>query len=270
MSVVGSSRDLAGWLGPFADQPSRSVVILDFDGSLAPIVDDPADAAPLPGVVEALAGLVQRIGRVAVVSGRPVEFLRSVLPVEGLVLVGQYGVERLDGTTIVTDPRVEAWAESVEAVAAEAEASLPGLFVERKGSVAAALHWRRAPELEAAAVDLGHRLAGRHGLQLEPGRLTLELRAPIDVDKGTATAALAAGAHAALVAGDDRGDLAAFTALTRLRDDGELAHALRIAVRSPESPQDLLDHADHQVDGPAGLLALLETVAPPEPPGPGS
>ncbi len=248
-------------LAPFAEQPSRSVVILDFDGSLAPIVDNPADAAPLAGAVDALAALVHRIGRVAVVSGRPVEFLRSVLPVDGLVLVGQYGVERLDGATVVTDPRARSWTESIAAAAAEAEASLPDLFVERKGAVATALHWRRAPELEAAAVDLGRRLAARHGLALEPGRLTLELRAPVDVDKGTATAELAADAHAALFAGDDRGDLAAFAALSRLQSSGHLTHALRVAVRSPEAPQELLRQADHEVDGPAGLLALLGRIA---------
>jgi trehalose 6-phosphate phosphatase len=250
-------------LAPFAEHPSRSVVILDFDGSLAPIVDDPADATPLPGMVDALEALVHRIGRVAVVSGRPVEFLRSVLPVSGLVLVGQYGVERLDGTTVVTDPRVKPWTQPVASAAAEAEASLPGLFVERKGSVATALHWRRAPELEADAVDLGRRLAARHGLALEPGRLTLELRAPVDVDKGTATAELAAGAHAALVAGDDRGDLAAFAAISRLRETGRLAYGVRVAVRSPEAPPELLDQADHEVDGPPGLRAFLDTVGVP-------
>jgi trehalose 6-phosphate phosphatase len=250
-------------LAPFAEHPARSVVIVDFDGSLAPIVDDPADATPLPGMVEALEALVQRIGRVAVVSGRPVEFLRAVLPVAGLVLVGQYGVEWLDGPAIVTDPRAERWTEPVASAAAEAEAALPGLFVERKGSVATALHWRRAPELEADAVDLGRRLAARHGLALEPGRLTLELRAPVGIDKGTATSELAAGAHAALAAGDDRGDLAAFAAIARLRDRGRLAHGLRVAVRSPESPPELLDQADHTVDGPAGLRAFLDTVGVP-------
>ena len=248
-------------LAPFAEEPSRSVVILDFDGSLAPIVDDPADAAPLPGAVVVLAALVGRIGRVAVISGRPVEFLRSALPVDGLVLVGQYGVERLDGATVVTDPRARSWQAAVAAAAAEAEASLPDLLVERKGVVATALHWRRAPELETDAVDLGRRLAARHGLALEPGRLTLELRAPVDIDKGTATAELAAGAHAALMAGDDRGDLAAFAALSQLQENGQLAHALCVAVRSPEAPPELLRQADHEVDGPAGLLALLEIIA---------
>ena len=252
-------------LAPFAEQPSRSVVILDFDGSLAPIVDDPADAVPFPGTVDTLTALVGRVGRVAVVSGRPVEFLRSVLPVDGLVLVGQYGVERLDDGTVLTDPRVQPWTEPVANAAAEAERSLPGLFVERKGAIATALHWRRAPELEAAAIDLGRRLAASHGLALEPGRLTLELRAPVGVDKGTATAALAAGAHAALVAGDDRGDLAAFAALCRLQEQGRLTHGLRVAVRSPEAPPELLRQADHEVDGPAGLQAFLDRIADPTP-----
>ncbi|HEV7862699.1 MAG TPA: trehalose-phosphatase [Acidimicrobiia bacterium] len=261
MRVAESADDLVARLAPFAQQPARSVVVLDFDGSLAPIVDDPPSAAPLPGAVAVLGRLVRRAGRVAVVSGRPVEFLRAMVPVDGLMLFGQYGVERLDGTTVVTDPRARSWSKAVEAAAAEAGAALPGLFVEHKGAVAVALHWRRAPHLGAAALDLGHRLATTHGLRLERGRLALELRAPVDVDKGTTTAALAAGAHAALVAGDDRGDLAAFAALARLVDEGRVAHALRVAVRSPESPGELLRRADHTVDGPAGLVALLGAVA---------
>lgn len=253
---------------PFSDDPPRTVVIVDFDGSLAPIVDDPAAAAPLPGALDVLARLAQRIGRVAVVSGRPVEFLRRALPVDGLTLVGQYGVERFEGGTIESDPRLGEWTPAVEAAATEAEAeaatTLPGLIVERKGAAAVALHWRRSPDLEAGALASGQRLAARHGLRLEPGRCTLELRAPLDIDKGTATAALATGAHAALVAGDDTGDLAAFAALARLMEAGRLTHGLRVAVRSPEAPIALLRAADYEVEGPAALLALLDTLGKPD------
>lgn len=248
-------------LRPFVEQPERSVAIVDFDGTLAPIVDDPASARLLPAAADALARLAARLGRVAVVSGRPVEFLRAAIPVPGLTLVGQYGVERLEGGQIVVDPAAAAHAGAVSAAAAEAEAALPGLVVERKRGVAVTLHWRRAPELEEQARALGGRLAARHGLALQPGRLALELRPPVGVDKGTAAEALADGAAAALMAGDDSGDVAAFSAFDRLVEGGRLGHALRVAVRSPEAPAALLERADYQVDGPPGLAALLDRLA---------
>jgi trehalose 6-phosphate phosphatase len=252
---------LSSRLAPLAEDPSRSVVIVDFDGSLAPIVVDPPAAAPLPGASEVLARLVGRIGRVAVVSGRPVAFLRDALAVDGLALFGHYGVERFDGEAISTAPQARRWEEAVRLAAAEAETALAGVFVERKGSLAVALHWRRHPDLEPAAISLGRRLAATHGLRLEPGRQTVELRPPLDVDKGSPVAELADGAHAALVMGDDRGDIAAFAAAGRLVEEGRLGHVVRVAVRSSETPAELLDRADLAVDGPSGALDLLEELA---------
>lgn len=248
-------------LTPFADDPDRSVVIVDFDGSLAPIVADPAAAAPLPDAAGVLARLVRRAGRVAVVSGRPVDFLRDALPVEGLVVFGQYGVERFDGGAVSLVPEARAWTAAVRAAADEAEAALPGLLVERKGDVGVALHWRQRADLEADAAALGRTLAARHRLRLEPGRRALELRPPVAVDKGTATRELAAGAHAALVIGDDRGDVEAFVALRRLVEERRLGHAVRVAVRSAETPDELVRHCDVEVDGPQGALRFLERLA---------
>ena len=258
---VGDDAGVSGLLAPFAAEPACSVVIVDFDGTLAPIVPEPPAAAPLPDAAGVLARLVRCVGTVAVVSGRPVAFLREALPVEGLVLRGQYGVERYDGSTVTALPEAQAWVDIVRAAADEADASLPGLLVERKGAVAFALHWRQRPDLEAAARDFGRRLAAAHGLRLEPGRRTLELRPPVDVDKGTTAAELAAGASAGLVVGDDRGDLAAFAALGRLKEEGRLRHLLRVAVDSPEAPAELLAQAELVVDGPGGALGLLRHLA---------
>jgi trehalose 6-phosphate phosphatase len=248
-------------LDPFIEDPGGSVVIVDFDGTLAPIVPDPPGAAPLYGADAALVRLARHVGTVAVVSGRPVAFLRGALPVDGLVLYGHYGVERFDGTAMSTSPEAQGWADAIRRAGDEAEAALPGLFVERKGALSVALHWRRQPDLEPEATKLGQRLAGTWGLRLEPGRQALELRPPLAIDKGTATTELAGGATAALVLGDDRGDLAAFDALDRLVAGGGLRHAVRVAVRSSESPLELLARADLQVDGPEGALAFLTDLA---------
>lgn len=261
MPVDATPVDVATRLAPFAADPAGSVVIVDFDGTLAPIVAEPPAAVASPAAVEILGRLAGRVGRVAVVSGRPAEFLQRQVPADRLVLFGQYGVERCEGGRISVAPAAEDWAGAVRRAADDAEAELPGLFVERKGTVAVALHWRQRPDLAEAATHLGQRLAADLGLRLEPGRQTLELRPPLDVDKGTATEELAAGASAALFIGDDRGDLAAFDALTRLVDDGRLRHALRIAVGSAETPAELLQRADLAVDGPPGALAVLSCLA---------
>ena len=78
--------------------PERTALLVDFDGSLAPIVDRPERRGPLPACADVLGRLAAGLGRVGIVSGRPVEFLARHLPVAGLVLVGLYGMEQsIDG-----------------------------------------------------------------------------------------------------------------------------------------------------------------------------
>ena len=237
-------------------------MLLDFDGALAPIVADPEAARPGPEAVAAVERLVAAMGLVAVVSGRPVAFLAAVLGDDPrLLLIGQHGLERLAGGRRQVDPRVEPWRAAVATAAGEAEAAMPALVIERKGDIAVNLHWRARPDLAEGAAAFGRRLAEIHGLDALPMRMALELRPPVPVDKGTVVTELGADRHAALFAGDDHGDLAAFAALDRLVAAGRLDHAVRVAVRSDEAPPALLEAADHQVDGPAGLAALLTRMA---------
>lgn len=241
----------------FVTDPAHAAIVMDFDGSLAEIVDHPDDARPLDGAVATLEGLVARFGRVAIVSGRPVSFLRAALPVDGLDLIGQYGLERMVGNETVVDERAQSYAGAVSAVADAAETELAGVFVERKGSVAVTLHWRTRAELGPTATDWAHQAAVTHGLTEYRTKMAVELRPPVAVDKGSAVEQLGVGMNAALFAGDDHGDLSAFAALARMQSAGALGHAVRIGVRSAEAPAELMESADVLVDGPAGLLELL-------------
>jgi len=245
-----------------ARDPSRAGVVVDFDGTLAPIVDLPDDAVALPEAHRALADLTGRLGLVGVVSGRPVEFLRNRVGIEGVVLVGQYGMERLLDGEIVCDARAEPYVPVVAAATADAEQRWPGLVVERKGRLAVALHWRTVPDA-APDLDEVRALAERHGLAVLPGRMVVELRPRVEVDKGTAVEHLVGESRvtAAAFAGDDRGDLAAFDALDRLTGTGTLLTAVRVGVRSEEAPEELLDRADQVVDGPHGLATELHALA---------
>jgi trehalose 6-phosphate phosphatase len=264
--LPGDPRPLAlARLASLAEQPDRAAFVTDFDGTLAPIVNDPARARALPAALDALAALAERFALVAVVSGRPVEFLREHAAVPGAVLVGQYGLETLAGGDVVVDPAVVPYLDGVAAAAAEAARTWPELFVERKGAIAFTLHWRTAPG-SAPHPDALTALATRHDLELQPGRMACELRPPVPVDKGTAVERLLAQrptAEGVAFAGDDRGDLPVFDLFDRLSvlpDEDADEPALwctRIAVRSAEAPPELVERADVVVDGPPGLADLL-------------
>ncbi|HLF99039.1 MAG TPA: trehalose-phosphatase [Acidimicrobiia bacterium] len=243
--------------GPLLEYPERSVILTDFDGSLAPIVDDPSAARPVQGTTAALEALVAAFGRVGVVSGRTVSFLRRALPVPGLVLAGLYGMERLVDGAVVLDAAVEPFLGVAEQAAADIERALPGLYVERKGEVSCVIHWRAAPDRGDEALAIGRDIARRHGLAAAEGRMALELRPDVAVDKGTTATALADGFDCALFAGDDRGDLAAFDALDAMVGSRHLRWAVKLAVQSEEAPEPLLARADERVSGPAELVRVL-------------
>lgn len=245
-------------LSDLVRSPHDSAFVSDFDGTIAPIVRDPEAARALPEAVDALGALARRLGLVAVLSGRPVAFLRAQIPGDGVILVGQYGLERLVDGQIVVDPRAAPFVPAVEAAAVEAAERWPRLRIERKGEIACTLHWRAAPDAEPGSDDLAA-LAADHGLVAQPGRMACELRPPVPVDKGTAFRDLAAHAAHRAFAGDDHGDVAAFDVAFGAPDREE--RPVRIAVGSPEAPPALLERADLVVDGPAGLAALLADLA---------
>ncbi|POM25631.1 Trehalose-phosphate phosphatase [Actinomadura rubteroloni] len=258
----------ADGLDALRSHPSTAVLGLDFDGTLAPIVDDPAAARAHPGAAGALARLAPRLGGLAVITGRPagiaVEY-GGFAGIDGLVVLGQYGRERWEsGTLTVPEPPPGV---------AEARAKIPGIlaasgappevFVEDKG-LALAVHTRRCAEPQVALDRLRSLLAAlaeRTGLAVEPGRFVLELRPP-GMDKGAALRgflAERADPSAVLFAGDDLGDLAAFDALDDLRDAG--VPVVKVCSGSAEVTE-LAARADVVVDGPPGVVAFLDGLLP--------
>jgi len=249
-----------------AADPAHALIATDFDGTLAPIVDDPAAAAPAPGAVAALARLAARAGTVAVITGRAAAdavTLGGLADVPGLIVLGHYGAQRWQAGVLSELP-VPPGVQTARAALPGLLAGLPaaaGTTVEDKDT-ALAVHTRRTAD-PAAALDLLReplrRLAGAAGLALEPGRFVLELRPP-GMDKGAALRKLAAErtARSVLFCGDDLGDLAAFGAIRELRAEGIPGCA--VASRSTESPQ-VAAAADVVVDGPAGIVEFLTALS---------
>jgi trehalose 6-phosphate phosphatase len=250
--------------------PSGLAVCLDFDGTLTEIVDQPDQAAPIDGIADVLAGVAARVLVTAVISGRPVEYLVSRLPVLPKVrYLGLYGTAELIDGNVVLDPEAEKLRPAVRAAHTELETDRAvlesGAFIEAK-PLSVALHLRRLSPAErdrwtdplravVAAV------AQRHGLRLDGGRLVWELSVPNASDKGLAVRRVVteSGASSVLVVGDDLGDVPGFAEAARLRDQG--VEALRVAVNSAEVPASLLAAADLVVDGPTGVLSLLRQIA---------
>lgn len=247
-------------LEPFVADPAGAAVLTDFDGTLSAIVDRPQDARPLDGARDTLARLAERVGRVAVISGRPAAFLAEHLGAPRVRLVGLYGSEWVDEAgAVVAHPDAAPWRAVVDGVVANAAERGPaGVRVEHK-PLSVTFHYRERPEREADARSWAEAEAARTGLLLHPARMSFELRPPVDRDKGKVVEEQAAGLRAVCFVGDDRGDLAAFDALDRLRATD--VNTLRVAVRSDEAPAELLARADVLVDGPRGALDLLRTLA---------
>jgi trehalose 6-phosphate phosphatase len=243
------------------ERPRRTALLVDYDGSLAPIVERAQDARPLPAVVPQLARLARGLGRLAIVSGRPVGFLAERLPVEGITFAGLYGMEQLTGGVRTLDPRVVPYLDAVAAATAELASRLPSEVVEPKSGVSVTLHWRPVPERAAEVRALADEVAQRLGLSQLHTRMAVELRPPVAIDKGDITRELAAGFEIGAFAGDDTGDLPAFAALTRAVDEGALRRAVRIGVNSTEAPPELAAAVDLLIDGPLALVELLTRVA---------
>jgi len=245
----------------FRDDPGRAGVFCDFDGTLAEIVDVTDEAKPVDGAVEALVAVAGAYAKVAVISGRPARFLQRYLDGQGLILSGLYGLERVEDGQVHIAPEARHWQPVVEELVARARDDAPvGVTLEPKG-LSLTLHFRTAPELAQAARAWAEQQAGETGLVVSPGRRSYELRPPVTTSKGTVVAAAAEGLGAVCFLGDDHGDLTAFDALDELAEAG--LTTLRVAVRSEESPPELLERADLVVDGPTEVVGLLRRLLPP-------
>ena len=266
--VTAAGRDA---LHALLAAPARALVCLDYDGTLAPIVDDPEQAWPASGAVDVVRRLAGVVGAVAIVTGRPAAVAAAMLGLAddepaNLLVLGLYGLQRRtrDGgvelaASFDAGP-VQAVRQRLPTLLREVGAP-DGVAIEDKGE-SLAVHVRRttnpAEAFRLLRAPLAA-LAAAHGLRLEPGRMVLELR-PDGVDKGVAIARLAAenGATTVCYAGDDLGDLAAFDALDRLREGG--VAALKICSGSGEVTA-LKTRADLVFAGPVELVRFLNDLA---------
>ncbi len=251
---------------------SGTVIGLDFDGTLAPIVDDPERALIHPRAAEVLARVAPLVRGIAVVTGRParqvvdlgdLDVLGAELASVGreLEVFGQYGNEYWSSRDRrIRGPRppqgLASFLGELPRVLRRCDAA--DAFIEDKG-LAVAIHTRRLADADAAFDRLLPALslaATQHGMKVEPGRQVIEVRAP-GADKGDVVRRLVRERDASgfCFVGDDLGDVDAFRAVAELREAG-LPTLLVCSASDEESA--LVPLSDVIVAGPAGVLDFLE------------
>jgi trehalose 6-phosphate phosphatase len=243
-------------------------VLLDIDGTLAPIVRHAADAHVPEATRTLLIEIARRYHVVGCVSGRRASTARQIVAIGTIAYVGNHGGELLrpGATAPVIDPELAAWTTRVRDFARRvytADAQRLRVRSEDKDTIAA-FHWRGAPDEDAAAEAVRQiaQQAEQEGFTVHWGRKVLEVRPPVVLDKGLGVAMLLRGEQVAagMYVGDDTTDLDAFHGLRALVESGVLSSTLCVAVSSDEAPPALAAAADLTVDGPGGVRELLEAL----------
>jgi trehalose 6-phosphate phosphatase len=266
---VSPAATLVEALEPLRSDPSQAAVLLDIDGTLAPIVRHADDAHVPEATRTLLIEIAKRYGVVACVSGRRAQAARQIVAIGSIAYIGNHGGELLrpGATRVELDPELESWSERVREFAARVYTSKhQHLRVRPEDKQAiAAFHWRGAPDEDTAASAV-HEIAAqaqREGFAVHWGRKVLEVRPPVALDKGIGVTSLLSaprGFAAALYVGDDATDVDAFRALRALEHAGVLRSALCAAVSSEEMPPELVREADLTIDGTSGVRGLLQAL----------
>ena len=265
---MSAAATLVEALEPIRSDPAHAAVLLDIDGTLAPIVRHAADAHVPEATRSLLNEIAKRYAVVGCVSGRRASTARQIVAIGTIAYVGNHGGELLlpRATSAQVDPALAAWTERVRQFAEQAftpEHQRLRIRSEDKESIVA-FHWRGAPDERAAelAVRGIAQQAELAGFVVHWGRKVLEVRPPVELNKAIGVESLLHGrpVTAAVYVGDDSTDLDAFRGLRALAHSGALESVLCVAVSSEESPAELAQQADLTVDGPAGVRGLLEAL----------
>ena len=261
MSAAAADRDAqtAATLARLRGTPL--VLMLDVDGTLAPIAPRPEDAAVPPETRAVVAGLAALPDtRVALVSGRAAADALRLLAVPALAAAGNHGFELVTpagGTR--AHPAAAPYASALRAAVADLRARLGGIegaFVEDKG-LTLSVHYRLvAPDAADRVRTAAEEVAAARGLRASGGKLVTEIRPPVAIHKGTAVLALAdelaggAPGAAFFFAGDDVTDEDAFEQLRGRHPGGVTVH---VGSRPDTS-------AEFQVADVGALRELLAAV----------
>lgn len=231
----------------------RIGLITDVDGTISPIVDQPDKAQVTPQNHNLLQQLHTQLTFVGVISGRSAEDVAQRVGIEGLVYIGNHGLEHWEDGILTPSPQVAKFRPALESALIALKAhQVDGLFIEDKQATLS-IHYRNVANPTHFAQEFTpiiQRIASDNNLQHFQGRMIFELRPPLDIHKGTAFRDLieSHNLQAALYLGDDTTDVDALKMARALRQHNQ-CYALAIGVESDDTPDPVRDNADLLVSG---------------------
>lgn len=256
-------------LEPIAADPGKTAVFLDLDGTLAPIMPRPDEVVVLPAISRLVRQLAYRYLAVTIVSGRPATEVRRITGNPELIYIGNHGFETmLPGHAVVVcdeaQPHIPEVRELLEFARSREDLTEVGVMVEDK-SATISLHYRRSPEPEAARRYIEKQIlpkAKKLGLVASEGRKVIEIKPPVDINKGVAVGSLLdrLGCRSAIYIGDDTTDIDALKELKR-RKRRKDSVMVGIGVISEEMPRDLPKNSDLLVERVSGVELVLQILA---------
>ncbi len=248
---------------------SPAGLFTDFDGTLSHVARTPGEAVLAAGAGEALNVLAGELAIVAIVTGRAAGDAQALVGSDQIAVIGNHGLERLTAGGRVVHPSAVAQVQEISAAVEsirrelESDSSADGLVFENK-ELSASIHYRLAQNHDAARarlLSLANREAALRSLQVTEGRLVIELRPTVSVNKGTALreAVEELGLHGSVFLGDDLTDVDAFLELRELRKEGMAS--VSVAVLASETDPIVRASADEHVDGVDECVQLISRLA---------
>ena len=265
MTDLPSALDRLDDLACVVDVP-RLGLMVDFDGTLAPIAPTPDEAVISPAALDALQRIVTAVEMVCVVSGRALDDLTAKVDLPGATFVGNHGVEFYDDRGLRVEPGAAEYRETIAGVLEHIRSRVddPAIAWQRK-SLGASIHFRLTRDPDSVARRLESAMADAPDadrLDSFWGKMVLELVAPLGLDKGHAVRKLVRERrlNSVLFIGDDTTDAAGMAAVRELRQAGGLRGAA-IAVLHDDTPEAVLLAADYTLPGVTGVERLLAWLA---------
>ncbi len=242
-------------------------LITDIDGTISPTAPTPQQAEVSPLCRRYLSALCNHLALVAAISGRPAAQAKSMINIDGMVYIGNHGLERWTGGHSEFIEDVQDYPPLIEAVTKELSPllSIEGLSIENKG-VTATIHYRPCRDHQSARQDILAAIENSpHAKSLrimQESKYAINLLPSVRMDKGTGILDLIQeyNLQGGVYLGDDLTDIDAFRAIhTACRDLDFQGFA--IGVISQEMPAKLAEEADFTLNGVDDVERFLKWLS---------
>ncbi|MEZ4532222.1 MAG: trehalose-phosphatase [Thermomicrobiales bacterium] len=246
-----------------------SGLFTDIDGTISQVARVPSEARVAESAKASLRALSSAVSIVGAITGRGAADAANMLGLDGVMVVGNHGYERLHDGERLIHPSALGSRASVSTTTSllhgivDATPQLAGVVIENK-DLSASVHYRLVED-RGQPVELLRQLvvaiAGLHDLNVTDGKLVFEIRPKALVNKGTAIHDLAVERALAGVVylGDDVTDVDAFRSLGAL--ESPEVRTLSVGIVSAETHAVVRETADLLIDGVDGCIELLAGVA---------